>query len=105
MAVPAVGDGSNGQLIVNFNVYGFSTLFSSVNLCILHFLPYTSTKDSKPTKDSYEYAMVGTPELDGLWLMSRTPLPIPPAIRAQFIEKATANGFNVTHLHAVEHRP
>ena len=98
LAEPAVGDGSNGQLIVNFEHYfaSFSTRFTSVNLCVIaHF-------QSAPTAEQYEYAMVGTPELDGLWLMSRSPLPIPPAVRDAFLAKAQAAGFNIGHLQRVD---
>jgi apolipoprotein D and lipocalin family protein len=98
LAEPAVADGSNGQLIVNFEHYfaSFSTRFTSVNLCVIaHF-------QSAPTAEQYEYAMVGTPELDGLWLMSRSPLPIPPAVRDAFLAKAQAAGFNIGHLQRVD---
>jgi apolipoprotein D and lipocalin family protein len=91
LAEPAVGDGSNGQLIVNFAHFfaSFSTHFTRVNLCVMM---------THATGDQYEYALVGTPELDGLWLMSRNALPLPPAVRETFIAKAQAAGFDTSHL-------
>jgi lipocalin len=95
-----VGD---GRFIVNFDLFhGLSTLFSSVNLCVLSFVGSTDSP-AKALLQPYQYAMVGTPYYDGLWLMSRTPQPLPAAIRAQFVERATLAGFDASLLRAVVH--
>jgi apolipoprotein D and lipocalin family protein len=96
-AVVAAGD-DHSQLIVNFLFHGFSTFFSSVNLCIIKAVGSDKTKTAD---QQYEYAMMGTPQLDGLWFMSRTPNPLPEATERDFRETATRLGFDLSRLTAI----
>lgn len=52
--------------------------------------------------EGYEYAFVSGSSLSYLWLLARTP-EVPPEVRAKFIEKAAALGFNVNDLIFVRH--
>jgi apolipoprotein D and lipocalin family protein len=46
---------------------------------------------------NYEYAVVGTPNRKYLWILSRTPK-INPALYAELVEFAKAQGFNTDNL-------
>lgn len=52
--------------------------------------------------EGYEYAFVTSSSLSYLWLLARSP-EVPPEVRAKFIEKAAALGFNVNELIFVRH--
>jgi apolipoprotein D and lipocalin family protein len=46
---------------------------------------------------SYEYAVIGVPSRDYLWILSRTPT-MDPTVRAGIVQRAQANKFDVTRL-------
>ena len=49
--------------------------------------------------EDYQWALVGSPDRDYLWILSRTP-ELPPDVYANTIGIATARGFDVTALRA-----
>lgn len=46
---------------------------------------------------AYQWAMVGAPDADYLWILSRTPQ-LDPSVRAQLVEQARAMGYRVDEL-------
>lgn len=47
--------------------------------------------------DDYSYAVVGTPDRDNLWILSRTPV-MAPTLYHQLVQKMAGSGFDVTRL-------
>ena len=47
--------------------------------------------------DDYRWAMVGSPDADYLWILSRTPT-LDPAIKADLVARARAMGYPVDKL-------
>lgn len=53
-------------------------------------------------KESYQYAFVSGPNLDYLWLLSRTPT-VKPEVMKKFISMSKARGFDTSQLIVVSH--
>jgi apolipoprotein D and lipocalin family protein len=47
--------------------------------------------------DDYSHAIVGTPNRDYLWFLSRSPA-VPPELYDQLVQAAAAQGFDTTRL-------
>ena len=48
------------------------------------------------------YSLLGSPTLDGLWFLSRSPMALPPAILQEFRAVAAGAGFDLSQLVAVD---
>ena len=110
-AVAVDGDATHSQFVVNFKNMGFSTRFSAVNLCImLAKAPAAAaaasnnntSNNTDKNNEGYEYALLGSPTLDGLWFLSRSPMALPPAILQEFRAVAAGAGFDLSQLVAVD---
>ncbi len=52
----------------------------------------------------YEYAVVGSPDRETLWVLSRSPV-MDPAVYAGILDRMSAKAFDVSRLRMMEHRP
>jgi apolipoprotein D and lipocalin family protein len=78
--------GDNSEFIVTFDSF-FTRLFrvkGDYNIIRLD--------------ENYEYVLVGGQDRKSLWLMSRSELPIPEAIRTEYLQYAKSLGFNTKKL-------
>ena len=53
--------------------------------------------------ENYEYAVVGSPDRETLWVLSRTPT-MDPTVYAGILDRMSAKAFDVTQLRMMEHR-
>lgn len=66
-------------------------------LKVQFFWPFTGDYWILELADDYSYAVVGTPDRESLWILSRTPV-MPPDIYQRLVQSAASKGFNVNQL-------
>ncbi len=67
-------------------------------LKVVFFWPFGGDYYIIELDENYTHALVGSPDRDYLWILSRTPT-ITQDVKQQLLESATRNGFNVDLLH------
>ena len=91
------GNPSTSEMTAEILADGAQMLMSTGMFLVPKFKMSIMAVEAGDAGSRYEYAMLGTTQRkDGLWLLSRTPVPMPLAVRARFIAKAT--DFDVTKL-------
>ena len=66
-------------------------------LQVQFFWPFTGDYWVLALAADYSYAVVGTPDRESLWILSRTPV-MAPTLYAQLVEQITEKGFNAGRL-------
>ncbi len=71
---------------------------SNAKLLVRFFWPFSGDYWIVDLAKDYSYAVVGSPDRDYLWILSRTPT-LDTALYNQILARITAQGFDVSRLH------